>query len=86
MNKLGAYFFIMEEYLKIKINLKISGPINFSKTFNLDYKDLYLSQYMGYTYTLNNFISTLSAITDSLGRSLTSFEYYGFDIDYKKDK
>lgn len=76
----------MEEYLKIKINLKISGPINFNKTFNLDYKDLHPTQYMDYTSSLNNFISTLNAITDSLGRSLTSFEYYGFDIDYKQDK
>lgn len=76
----------MEEYLKIKINLKISGPINFNKTFNLDYKDLRPSQLINYASSLNNFISTLSAITDSLGRSLTSFEYYGFDIDYKQDK
>lgn len=76
----------MNEYLKIKINLKISGPINFNKIFNLDYKDLYSSQHMDYASTLNNFISTLSAITDNLGRSLTSFEYYGFDIDYKQNK
>lgn len=76
----------MNEYLKIKINLKISGPINFNKTFNLDYKDLHLSQHMDYASTLNNFISTLSAITDSLERSLISFEYFGFDIDYKQDK
>lgn len=76
----------MEEYLKIKINLKISGPINFNKTFNLDYKDLHSTQYMDYTSSLNNFISTLNAITDSLGRSLISFKYYGFDIDYKQDK
>lgn len=76
----------MEEYLKIKINLKISGPINFNKTLNLDYKDLRSIQRIDYTYSLNNFISTLNAITDSLGRSLTSFEYYGFDIDYKQNK
>lgn len=76
----------MNEYLKIKINLKISGPINFNKTFNLDYKDLYSSQYMDYTSSLNNFISTLSMITDSLGRSLRSFKYSGFDIDYKQNK
>lgn len=76
----------MDEYLKIKINLKISGPINFNKTFNLDYKDLYSSKLIDYTSSLNNFISTLNAITDSLGRCLTSFEYYGFDIDYKQDK
>ena len=76
----------MEEYLKIKINLKISGPINFNKTFNLDYKDLYSLKYIDYMSTLYNFISTLNTITDGLGRSLTSFEYYDFDIDYKQDK
>lgn len=76
----------MEEYLKIKINLKISGPINFNKTFNLDYKDLYSSRHMDYASTLYNFISTLSVVSDSLARSLTSFEYYGFDIDYKQNK
>ena len=60
----------MEEYLKIKINLKISGPINFNKTFNLDYKDLCSLKYIDYMSTLSNFISTLNMITDSLGRYL----------------
>lgn len=76
----------MEEYLKIKINLKISGPINFNKTFNLDYKDLHSSHYTDYASTLYNFILTLNTVTESLGRSLISFEYFGFDIDYKQDK
>lgn len=76
----------MEEYLKIKINLKIQGPINFSKTFNIDYKDLYSLHFMDYLSTLNNFIYTLETVTESLERSLKSFEYYDFNIDYKQDK
>lgn len=76
----------MEEYLKIKINLKILGPIKFSKTFNIDYKDLHSLQFMDYMSTLNNFIYTLETVTESLERSLKSFEYYDFNIDYKQDK
>ena len=76
----------MEEYLKIKINLKILGPIKFHKTFNIDYKDLHSSQYIDYMVTLHNFVYTLETVTESLERSLKSFEYYGFNIDYKQDK
>lgn len=76
----------MEEYLKITINLKIQGPINFSKTFNIDYKDLNSLQFIDYMSTLNNFIYTLETVTESLERSLKSFEYYDFNIDYKQDK
>ena len=75
----------MNEYLKIKINLKISGPINFSKTFLADYNNM-----SGVLYANDNslccFTDNLKFIIESLGRSLTSFEYYGFDIDYKQNK
>ena len=76
----------MEEYLKIKINLKISGPINFSKTFAVDYKDINLLSGIDFFSTFYNFVSTLSTATENLGRVLNNFECQGFDINYKQDK
>lgn len=76
----------MEEYLKIKINLKISGPIDFSKTFVIDYKNMNSTTLVDYNSTLNSFIHILSIIINDLGRSLKNFKYYGFDINYKQDK
>ena len=75
----------MEEYLKIKINLKISGPINFNKTFLADYKNMSEVLYAN-DNSLCCFIDNLKFIVENLGRCLTSFEYYGFDIDYKQNK
>lgn len=75
----------MEEYLKIKINLKISGPINFSKTFIIDYEKLKDVTFIG-NDSIYGLIGNLNALTDKLGQILTSFEYYGFNIDYKQNK
>lgn len=76
----------MEEYLKIKINLKIQGPINFSKTFAVDYKDITPLLGMDFFSTFYNFVSTLNTATENLGRALNNFECQGFDINYKQDK
>lgn len=76
----------MEEYLKIKINLKIQGPINFSKTFAVDYKDINSLLGIDFFSTFYNFVSTLDTATENLGRALNNFKVQGFDINYKQDK
>lgn len=75
----------MNEYLKIKINLKIFGPINFSRNLIVDYEKPKDVRFIT-DGTISELIDHLHTLTDRLGRALQSFEYYDFNIDYKQDK